>query len=424
MKKIILSLSLIMLISLSLIGCNDSDGDGAHTHAFGEWDIAVAAKCDADGLKTRACACGETEEEVIPAGHAPTDWKIMKNPTCTTAGERTRGCSMCGIVLDKETIPANGHEVAVYTYNNNATLNRDGTATGKCSVCKKNATIQVEGTSAQIKAAFEGKTFSVLGDSISTYLNVSNGDAADTTNSTIRDGVLYYDQQKIDDMGVTLNSTWWQRTINSFGGSLLVNNSWSGSYIKDTSTNTRPTAGAYVSRALNLHDDTGENAGEEPDIILIYMGTNDFYKYKSGCGSVNDYSSIPEKASSDYVPTSVAEAYAIMLYKISEKYKNAEIYCLNVLEGPSSDEYELSYFNNMLKDVAQQYGAKYVDICEKSGIKNDSFYETYIPSDDGDGTKNTLHPNAAGMAKISDCVINTIIEESKFTPEFPQTIEK
>ena len=33
---------------------------------------------------------------------------------------------------------------------------------------------------------FQGKTISILGDSISTFENYSNGTAADTTNSTIR----------------------------------------------------------------------------------------------------------------------------------------------------------------------------------------------------------------------------------------------
>ena len=33
----------------------------AHTHAFGEWTVTTPATCTKDGVKTRTCACGETE---------------------------------------------------------------------------------------------------------------------------------------------------------------------------------------------------------------------------------------------------------------------------------------------------------------------------------------------------------------------------
>ena len=268
-------------------------------------------------------------------------------------------------------------------------------------------------------SAFNGKTISILGDSISTFLNVSNGDAADTTNSTIRDGVLYYDQQKIDYMGVSLDSTWWQRTANKLGASVLVNNSWSGSYIKDASTNTRSTPGAYLERAVNLHDNTGDNAGQKPDIIFIYMGTNDYYKYGANIGTLNKalYDSLPDKLGGDYVATSVAEAYAIMLYKITNEYPDAEIYCLTVLEGPSTDEFTLGIFNGMIKDVCEHFNGIYVDICAGSGIKNNNTYGDYVPKDDGDGTPNTLHPNSAGMALISNYLLEVIYKNSKFYPD-------
>ena len=42
----------------------------AHTHAFGEWTVTTPATCTKDGVKTRTCACGETETQTIPAtGH-------------------------------------------------------------------------------------------------------------------------------------------------------------------------------------------------------------------------------------------------------------------------------------------------------------------------------------------------------------------
>ena len=41
-----------------------------------------------------------------------------------------------------------------------------------------------------IAEGFQGKTISILGDSISTYSNLSNGSASQTTNSTIKNGAI------------------------------------------------------------------------------------------------------------------------------------------------------------------------------------------------------------------------------------------
>ena len=51
---------------------------------------------------------------------------------------------------------------------------------------------------------FYGKTISILGDSISTYSNCSKSTAAETTNSTIANGAVYYPRSGFD---VTADST-------------------------------------------------------------------------------------------------------------------------------------------------------------------------------------------------------------------------
>ena len=77
--------------------------------------------------------------------------------------------------------------------------------------------------------ALAGKTISILGASISTYAGTSNGSAADTTNSTIRNNVKYYPNTTIPE--VTLDDTWWMQVTRDLGLRLLVNNAWSGSAI-------------------------------------------------------------------------------------------------------------------------------------------------------------------------------------------------
>ena len=468
MKKSFVFLILAVILCTVLASCDISavtEIFTGHTHEFGEWNVEKRANCLKDGLMSRACSCRETETETIKSsGHTPSDWTIVKEATCSEEGLRKNSCTACFRPLTEEVIPtadhayvvvgtydprctaagytlsecsvckdeltsdhtpALGHECEEYTrYNFDATISRDGTVSGTCTRCGRDAKKTLEGSSALFANAFSGKKIAVLGDSISTFYGVSSGAAADTTSSTIRDSVLYYDEAHAKALGVTRESTWWQMTADALGSNILVNNSWSGSYILDTSTNTRPTEGAYLDRCENLHDDTGSDAGTKPDIILVYLGTNDYYKYKANCGSASsiDYDSLSEKTDEGYKPASVAEAYAIMLYKMKAAYPSAEIYCLNVLESKSSDS-TLVAFNDMIAGVAEAMDCKYVDICENSGIKDNEYYENYVPTDDGDGSANTLHPNAAGMRAISECVLDVILKESKYAPDFNALIK-
>lgn len=385
MKRTLMIGALILLtaiVMLTLVGC----GEPPHEHAYGEWTTAQAPTCTEDGTQTRTCSCGDKQ---------------------TRTAHKT------------------GHDLSA-VYQGDATFTEDGTAIVTCENCDYTQTRTAVGSSAFLKNAFADVTVSVLGDSISTHLDVSNGAAADTTNSTIRDGVLYYDAQKIRDLGVDLDSTWWQRTVNTVGAKLLVNNSWSGSYIKDASTNTLSTPGAYLGRAQQLHDDTGDNAGQTPDVIFVYMGTNDYYKYKADVGTVNATTLAALQARVDdtgFRAATVAEAYAMMLLRMKKAYPTAEVYCLNVLESSISEASSLSAFNGMIEDACALVGATYVDICAQSGIQAGASYETYVPSDDGDGTLNSLHPNALGMEKIAEVVIRSMLENSALLPPSSEWVE-
>ena len=106
-----------------------------------------------------------------------------------------------------------------------------------------------------------GKTISILGDSISTFTGVSN-DAS--VNASLEGGAIYY---SAGTLGVNRADTWWQQTIDALGLRLLVNNSWSGSCVLHTRSGTE---GAFVDRCVQLHND---RTGEEPDIIVVFLGT-------------------------------------------------------------------------------------------------------------------------------------------------------
>ena len=106
----------------------------AHTHAFGEWEETTPATCTKDGVKTRTCACGETETRTIPAtGHTFGEWTVTTPATCTEDGVESRTCA-CG-ETETRTIPATGHTFGEWTVTTPATCTEDGVESRTCSAC-------------------------------------------------------------------------------------------------------------------------------------------------------------------------------------------------------------------------------------------------------------------------------------------------
>ena len=118
----------------------------AHTHAFGEWTVTTPATCTKDGVKTRTCACGETETQTIPAtGHSFGEWTVTTPATCTEDGVKTRTCSACG-ETETQTIPATGHSFGEWTVTTPATCTEDGVKTRTCSACGETETQTIPAT--------------------------------------------------------------------------------------------------------------------------------------------------------------------------------------------------------------------------------------------------------------------------------------
>lgn len=244
----------------------------------------------------------------------------------------------------------------------------------------------------------EGKTISILGDSISTYQNYSNGTAAGTTNSTITNGAVYYPRSGFD---VTADSTWWYQAAQELGMDVLVNNSWSSSCLLNTRSGT---VGAYVDRCVQLHDDTGDNAGEELDIIAIFLGTNDYYTYPSTLGSYESiaFDTLITQTETGYTyaePSTSMEAYAIILHKIAQRYPEAQVYCFTLLPRVNSTS-QPTAVNEDIKQLANHFGAITVDL-HNCGIQPDS---THM----GDN----LHPNSAGMDAMTNAFVSAVLKNS------------
>lgn len=249
-----------------------------------------------------------------------------------------------------------------------------------------------------------GKTVSILSHSASTYAGVSNSTA---TNSTIGNNDVYYTAGR---HGVYLKDTWWQQTIDALGMQLLVNNSWSGSCVY------RPRKGAasigYGDRAVNLHND---HTGEEPDIIFVYLGCNDFAYYKDTFGKAADvdYATlIRDDGDGTYTyaaPTTTCEAYAIMLHKVENRYPDAQIYCMtstarrdpDYTGDNNPDTGQPTAYSAELVKVAEYFGFPVIDL-ESCIPKEAEIFDQYM------GDKRA-HPNALGMDQITNEVLSAML---------------
>ena len=228
-------------------------------------------------------------------------------------------------------------------------------------------------------SAYAGKKLSVLGDSISTFTGyVPAGNSVWYTGSN--NGVS------------SANDTWWMKLITGLDMTLLVNNSWSGSRVTTTDGNAK--SGCY-SRCQAL--------GANPDVIIVYMGINDFNNGVA-MGSYDGTGDFPTAT------TSFREAYAVMLNKILTKYPSTEVWVCtlpscertgeNVFPEVNGNGVTLDAWNEAIRDLAALFGIKVLEYA-KCGLtyQNMNLYMGDYAAGEG------LHPNAAGHSLIANTAI-------------------
>lgn len=201
------------------------------------------------------------------------------------------------------------------------------------------------------------KPISVLGDSISTF------------DGFTPPGGVYYGPSFGDITGVySAEDTWWMKVIRAMGGTLLANNSWSGSTVA-------PVGGMPAcspSRIKKLAVD-----GVPPEHVLILSGLND----------VNQY-----------VTAEVfAEGYELMLQRVREAYPQAEVICGTLVTGYLSNtpftrslalyRERLLPYNEGLRTAASATGCRVADLAK---------LEITYAAMDG------LHPNGEGMTQLAE----------------------
>lgn len=216
------------------------------------------------------------------------------------------------------------------------------------------------------------KSFSVLGDSISTLFGYSQPPEA----------VFYTAARRYESGVYDLSDTWWGQVIDALGGRLLVNDSFSGSTVSADLRNEIASYGCSDARTSALG-----TAEETPDVILLFMGIND-----RGLGVPLR----PSCAAEEKDLTVFFVAYSEMLRKLRANAPHAEVWCLTLplgcLDGYAPSEaarQRTNAYSAVIAECAAQNGYRLIDICQME------------PYESLDG----LHPNAGGMRQIADAVL-------------------
>ena len=202
------------------------------------------------------------------------------------------------------------------------------------------------------------KRWSVLGDSVSTFQGYTPP------------GGVYYAPSSGPVTGVnTVEDTWWMRVIRAKGGTLLANNSWSGSTVAESGN----LGAASLSRIRKLSPE-----GVCPDVVLVFTGLNDIGRY---------------------VPLETFRAdYETMLRRIRDLSPAAGIWCGTLVAGyierplfPKLSHFgkRLEEYNNAIREAAAAAGVRLADLAALNGPED--AYESM------DG----LHPSGTGMEQVA-----------------------
>lgn len=231
---------------------------------------------------------------------------------------------------------------------------------------------------------YYGKSFSILGDSISTL------------EGYIPKGYkVFFEGDVCNASGVNFpEDTWWGKVINFFGGKLLANSSYSGSRI--TSKDKSFPSGYSDKRMEDLSKD-----GISPDVIIIYMGFND---WANGVELEQDDSCCQILHSSFHF----RDAYGALVSELKNQYSNAEIICctLNPTFMSKRESFHFPFeragihieaYNNLIRQAAQGEKCSLVDL-----------YSYNISNDTIDGS----HPNVVGMSTLASLICYSLSDDN------------
>ena len=235
-----------------------------------------------------------------------------------------------------------------------------------------------------------GMKLSILGDSISTFKGwIPEGNL-----------VFYPENGAVKDVA----QTWWKIVLDELGLTLCANGSSSGSASFGYSQEADPMYGCSDHRISQL---AGAD-GEAPDIIIVYMGTNDVLM----SAAIGDNDGL--QAVGEGLVGSLSDGYTMILDKIKRQYPQAQVYCCTLLLmgdwGTTEAQPFVPFVNGQnvtseayserIRLIAGNRGLPIIDL-EKCGITIDNMVEM---------TADGVHPTAEGMRLIADTVKKCLTE--------------
>lgn len=214
----------------------------------------------------------------------------------------------------------------------------------------------------RINERFEGKTVSILGDSVSTF---GGNYTTDTDGNKWSDGVYTYPGNRVrypvGDL-TDVNDTWWMRLINKNHMKLLVNDSWAGSRVSWNGVTENATEGEKIHMASATRI---QHLGEKgiPDIIFVFGGSNDIMNnvliYEN---NEENLETILEKELTDLTVSAFSVAYRNMLIRIQQSYPNTKIYCiLPYLITARATMARINTYNKVMKEICDCFGIETID---------------------------------------------------------------
>ena len=253
-----------------------------------------------------------------------------------------------------------------------------------------------------VASEYAGMKLSVFGDSISTYENISNNPSY---NSTIGSNEVWYNNDSIREaLLYDYTYTYWGSLIREAGMELCVNNSWSGDGFG---------SGRYLTRAQQLHNNKGEN----PDLIVVYFGINDTWGEGMNVGNLltlleNKGEKNPEEVIGKWLEDTLAksgltnwdEMYAKMLTLMKEKYPEAKIVCIDLVENggkadyPSADKW-VPLYNEVILALGEYFD---IPVVHQHNVIDSDNYHSYTHD------LRYMHPNAYGHRVIFEELVRTL----------------
>lgn len=260
------------------------------------------------------------------------------------------------------------------------------------SICK--IQMSIDGKNLMMSRASEmelekyaGKTFSVMGDSVSRFDERYGGRPSGTSG---------WGGNTYKSAGYNIDEMWWSQLAKMTGLKINTINANAGSTC--STANPDRIACSSDTRCSALDN------GTDPDFIICEVGTNDFL-YGASLGQYDGTSSLSTDTSTFKI------AYANMLNKMHVNYPAAKIICCTVHQHIYSDYVTASQnlptvvnknglslreFNDCIREVARLYGAEIIDF-ETCGLNVRNVANLTFDT----GTNYHLHPTNVGQFMLA-----------------------